>query len=231
MSIRLVLLARGVVGINVGGTVKATIARGGPVNEACLTDLSVEFKVFAFANLAFSLHDDAGGLVEVDDYLVTQSLSFGIGGSEGERDGLVFKVLVTGRVDGCEDVVMIETAVSRSGPKQVLIAYCVGSHLDGFLATLLVGTGVAGKGDVTQREEDVIDPNTVLSAAAVAVFLIGPGEYMLALGDGDGHLTPVETSAPLLHEFAVDIELEVVALLAVGLSVEQDFVGGVLHIE
>ena len=69
-------------------------------------------------------------------------------------------------------------------------------------------------------EKDVIDPGMVLTAASVAVFFVSPGKHVFALGDGDAHPTPAEVAAPLLYGLAVDVELEVVAVLAVGLSEE-----------
>ena len=103
--------------------------------------------------------------------------------------------------------------------------------MDGFLALVRIVASVAGKGDMLGREEYFVDPYVVLSGSAASVFLVGPAEGVFTLGYWEDHLAPVEGSGPFLHQVAVDVETQVVAIrLAVCLSGETDFIVKVFHI-
>ena len=56
----------------------------------------------------------------------------------------------------------------------------------------MVGTCVTGEIDVTYGEEDVVEPYVVGTIGARGVLLVSPSEGMLALGDREDKLAPVE---------------------------------------
>ena len=89
MAVGFVLFARGVVGVDVSGTVEAAVARGGPTDVASLIDYGVDFVSLAFTDAGFGFHFDTRSLVEVDDNVIAEGLSSFVGGGEGQSDGLV----------------------------------------------------------------------------------------------------------------------------------------------
>ena len=225
-----VLLAWVILGFKAQMILEGAVATGGPRGDSGFVGDCAEAEAFAFANLAFCLHLDAGGLVEVDGHMVAEGLTFFIGGGEGQRDGLVFKVLDAWSVDGVQDVVVVEVAVAIGDPKKAFIADGIGFQLSGHLADVLFGACITSKRDMSDREEDLVYPHMVGAAGAAAVFLVNPCEGVFALRNGEDHLAPVHVAAPLLYFGAVDIELEVVVAIAVGLPVETDFIDEVFHI-
>ena len=128
--------------------------------------------------------------MEADGDVVGEGLVLFVGGGKSQDDHFVGQVLLTGCVNWVEDVGRAKATVAIGGPKQGLITHGIGCQLNGLLANVLVGTSVAGEGDVFHGEEYLVNPGMVAAARASGVLFIDPAERVLALGHGEEHLAP-----------------------------------------
>ena len=207
MPVGFVLLAWSVVGIKDIGVIEATVTISCPTDAARFAYHCTDLEGLAFADLAFFLHLDVGDSVELDGHMVTESLTFLVGDSEGQCDSLIRQVLFAWGINGVENVVLVEAAIAVSCPKEALIADGVGIHLCCHLANILVSTSVAVESEVAYWEDDVVNPHMVAASGAAAILLVSPSEHMFALVDRDDHLLPASVAIPLLDFCVIDIEL------------------------
>ena len=187
-----VVEARRISGFQCRGIFKGAVAVGQPL-ERDIVARDFNSNGLRLVNGAMGFADkgrhDHHILNDKHRHLIREDLTATID-SEGQRGLTVGEVLRSRGVDGHRDGGIIEGAVTRSGPLQVVIIDGV-THDLGVVA-FADGHVVAcsARHDAVSRKTDIVDPSAVAAIADATVLGVGPLVGVAASSDGIGGLGP-----------------------------------------
>ena len=204
--------ARRVVGLQSRGVFEGAIAVGQPLEVDVFARDPHGNRLRRISGAVLHIGQCVFNLRSVHDKhlcLVGDGLALAVDG-DGQRDFAVGQVLLARGVHRHGDAGIVEGAIARGGPSQVVVVDGVAHDL-GVVAFADGHVVASGAGhDALGGQPDVVDPAAVATAIHAAVFGIGPFIGVSSGSDRVDGLGPADVARPCTHLLVVDIEVQLV---------------------